>query len=144
MDPSVQLVLPSMSRSRRCSTRATINIALWLILIQPACADPIDDCADAADPGDAITGCTAVINSDWATEHQLVLAFNNRANAQDYFGRSTLAIDDYSAALALEPHYVNARYNRAATYLDLKQWGLAIADFDAVLKLDPSLNFSRM
>ena len=63
-------------------------------------------------------------------------AFSNRANALDYLGRPQTAIEDYSLALALDPHFVNARYNRGTTYLALKDFSNAIADFNVVLKLE--------
>jgi tetratricopeptide (TPR) repeat protein len=97
----------------------------------------IDACANVFDPSEVVTGCSAVIGSDWATDEQLRLAFNNRANARATFGEIEAAIDDYGRALGYDPHYVNARYNRATLYLDIQQYDAAIADFDVVLKLKP-------
>ncbi len=97
----------------------------------------IDACANAFDPSEVVTGCSAVIGSEWATDEQLRLAFNNRANARAAFGEIEAAIDDYGRALGYDPHYVNARYNRATLYLDIQQYDAAIADFDIVLKLKP-------
>lgn len=102
-----------------------------------AVADVIEDCAGAYAPTDALAACSEIIASDWASEKQLVIAHNNRANANDYLGRPEVAIEDYSRALAYDPHSVNALYNRGTTFLALKNIPRAIADFNAVLKLKP-------
>lgn len=97
----------------------------------------IRECTDAFNPAAAIIGCSAIINSTWANDDQLALAYNNRANAQSDLGLAEAAIADYGRALALDPHYVNASYNRATLYLELGRLELAIADFDRVLTFDP-------
>lgn len=93
---------------------------------------------NAADPREAVEGCTTIIASNWATDDQLEMAFNNRANANSYLGHIAIAIDDYGRALALDPHYGNARYNRGALYLETGQFDLAISDLDGVIDLQQS------
>lgn len=116
---------------------ASVIASASFALHSSAAADVIEECSAAFDPADAIPACTEIVASSWATEKQVAYAFNNRANAHDYFGRSRAAIEDYSRALALDPHFVNARYNRGTTYLALEDFPDAIADFNAVLKLEP-------
>lgn len=103
----------------------------------------LDACANAFDPASAIAGCSAVVDADWASDEQLRLAFNNRANARAYLGDIEDAVDDYGRALAYDPHYVNARYNRACLYLETQKFDAAIADFDAVLRLEPNRTDAR-
>jgi tetratricopeptide (TPR) repeat protein len=103
-----------------------------------ALASPLEDCANAYDPDEAMAGCSAIVDSTWANDEQLVMAFNNRANAYRLRGRAEAAIDDYSRALALAPLYANALYNRGSLYLELGKLELAIADFDGVMHLEPT------
>ena len=108
------------------------------IPVGPVLANPIEECVNAADPREAVEGCTTIIASNWATDDQLEMAFNNRANANSYLGHIAIAIDDYGRALALDPHYGNARYNRGALYLETGQFDLAISDLDGVIDLQQS------
>ncbi len=94
------------------------------------------DCTDASEPATAIGGCSAIIDSLWANDEQLLFAYNNRANAQGALGGPEAAIADYGRALALDPNYVNALYNRGSLYMELGRLELAIADFDRVLTVD--------
>lgn len=113
-------------------------VASWFSA-NTARGDPVElmECANAFQPELAIVGCSEIIGSNWATDDQLALAYNNRANARDDQGKPEDAIFDYNRALAIDPHYVNARYNRATLYLRLERLALAIADFDLVLQLEP-------
>jgi tetratricopeptide (TPR) repeat protein len=133
----------SKTPSRACSCARIVSMLLsaLLILLSMVVAgfpSELEDCTNASNPDEAIAGCSAIIVSDWADDEQLVMAFNNRANAHGMLGRVDAAIADYSRSLALSPHYVNARYNRASLFLDLGKLDLAIADFDIVLKLAPT------
>ncbi len=124
-------------------TAATVAMALTLTIaslpVNSSAADDVfSECSEAYDPAEALVACTRIIESSWATEHQLKHAFNNRANAADYLGKPHAAIEDYSLALTIDPHFINARYNRGATYLALKDFSSAIADLNSVLKLDPT------
>lgn len=127
------------STQRAAQRLTTAAMVCLLFLLQPTSAlgDILDDCTNEHVPADAAKACSVLIESTWATDRQLVLAFNNRANALAYLGRSEEAIMDFSRAIALDPHYVNARYNRATTYQELGNDELAIADFNFVLKLEP-------
>jgi tetratricopeptide (TPR) repeat protein len=113
-----------------------IFLSLGLLTAASANTDDIEGCANASDLKGALAACTKIIESNWANDHQVALAFNNRANANDALGYSDTAINDYSRALAIDPHYGNALYNRGSTYLELGKLDLAIADLNAVLKID--------
>jgi len=133
---SREAAAPSVvSRSLR---KIAVAILVSLGLLTPASAntDDIESCANASDLKGALAACTKIIESNWANDHQVALAFNNRANANDALGYSNAAINDYSRALAIDPHYGNALYNRGSTYLELGKLDLAIADLNAVLKID--------
>lgn len=111
--------------------------AATVVIRSPAAADVLERCSSAFDPADALSACDEIISSSWSTDQQMAIAFNNRGNAHDYLGRTQAAIDDYSRVLALEPHSINARYNRATAYLAINDLPNAIADFNSVLKLEP-------
>ncbi|HWX30816.1 MAG TPA: tetratricopeptide repeat protein, partial [Steroidobacteraceae bacterium] len=129
-------------RRRRIASRwlqgilVAILVCLGLLKAASAGTDDIEGCVNAFDLKDAVTACTKIIESNWANNHQLARAFNNRANANAALGLSEIAIEDYSRALAIDPHYGNALYNRGSAYLEMGELDLAIADLDAVLKID--------
>ena len=68
-----------------------------------------------------------------------------RAHAYHYRGRvfqwhkhdNAKAIDDFTAALRLDPKIEMVRYRRARAYHDLKEYAKANADFAAARELDP-------
>jgi len=47
------------------------------------------------------------------------------------------AVQDYTNAIKLDPHFLEAYEQRASSYLNLKQYSQAIKDFDTVLTLNP-------
>jgi tetratricopeptide (TPR) repeat protein len=61
------------------------------------------------------------------------LSFANRGLAFTSQGSLDNAIDDYAAALRLNPNLPIALYGRAITYSNKAQYDLAIADYDAAL-----------
>lgn len=61
-----------------------------------------------------------------------------------YLGfRPNVAIGHYTRALDLRPEYRNALYMRAAAYAELENYGRALADYEQVLVLDPTLEVAR-
>lgn len=56
----------------------------------------------------------------------------------------TLAVDSYSRALRMEPHHADALANRASTYLSLEDYDKALADYRAVLELNPQDHHARL
>ena len=124
---SREAAAPSVvSRSLR-KIAVAIFVSLGLLTAASASPDDVEGCANASDLKGALAACTKIIESNWANDHQVALAFNNRANANDALGYSNAAINDYSRALAIDPHYGNALYNRGSTYLELGKLDLAIA-----------------
>ena len=134
---SMPAVRPRYHFGNKVLIAARAACLLYGIGVGAVLANPIEECANAADPHEAVEACTTIIASNWATDDQLKLAFNNRAIANGYLGSIAKAIDDYGRALALDPHYGNARYNRGSLYLETRQFDLAISDFDGVIALAP-------
>lgn len=54
-------------------------------------------------------------------------------------GRTDESIDDCTQAIALSPAYVKALLRRAEAYEKVDKLEEALADYDAVLKLDPNV-----
>jgi tetratricopeptide (TPR) repeat protein len=140
---SMPAVRPRYHFGNKVLIAARAACLLYGIGVGAVLANPIEECANAADPHEAVEGCTTISASNWATDDQLKLAFNNRANANGYLGSIAKAIDDYGRALALDPHYANARYNRGSLYLESRQFDLAISDFDGVIALAPERRSGR-
>ena len=109
----------------------------------PAGAQPARDWARCANDTNAyssdkaISGCTAIIKAGRGERGELAIAFYNRANA--YYGAGDLdrAIEDYGAAIRLNPSYASAFSNRGNAYSLKGDFDKAIADYDAALRLNP-------
>jgi tetratricopeptide (TPR) repeat protein len=65
------------------------------------------------------------------------IAYNNRGTAKEQYGDHQGALDDFTQALTLHPHYATAYYNRGRLQDLLGNHQMAIADFDVVLALIP-------
>jgi tetratricopeptide (TPR) repeat protein len=145
LDPkSINGIYEKVLVGSRWPQKVLIAVFVCLGLLKGASSktDDIEGCTNASNLVGAVAACTRIIESNWANDHQVALAFNNRANANDALGYSDAAIDDYSRALAIDPHYGNALYNRGSTYLEIGKLDLATADFVAVLELNPSFAFA--
>jgi tetratricopeptide (TPR) repeat protein/energy-coupling factor transporter ATP-binding protein EcfA2 len=59
----------------------------------------------------------------------------NRGVVYESLGKAQEALDQYSAALRLQPDYVDALFNRGVLYEELRNRDAAIADFKAILAL---------
>ena len=66
-------------------------------------------------------------------------AYYNRGVAYAVLQQPIMAVDDFAAAIALDPRHVDAYNNRAAAYLDLGHPGEAIQDAEAAMRLDDQL-----
>lgn len=84
-----------------------------------------------------ISGCTAIIDSPGASPEQKAVAYATRALALSLKGRFEAAIDDYGAALKIEPNFAVALNNRAWAYFKWGQGAKGLADVEKSLKLNP-------
>jgi tetratricopeptide (TPR) repeat protein len=64
-------------------------------------------------------------------------AYYFRGNSYSY-NDSDKTIADYTEAIRLNPRYVNAYFSRGNAYFWNKDYDKAIADFEAVLKIEPN------
>lgn len=65
-------------------------------------------------------------------------AYFMRANARRRMGETDDAIEDYTRALALEPSYDRARFNRAGLFSQRGNWKAALRDLQAYQQSNPS------
>jgi tetratricopeptide (TPR) repeat protein len=124
---------------------------LLALILVVACSAPSQvaeqDRCMSFDPAAAIAGCTAIIQSDQATQDHLAAAFFNRGLAYYNQRRYDVAIDDFDQAIQLQPNpapgsgqavtsAVTFDY-RGNAYRHEGQYDRAIADFDEALRLNP-------
>jgi tetratricopeptide (TPR) repeat protein len=81
-------------------------------------------------PDLAVTACTAMINNLLEPPEAKSVALNNRARAHMQKGENDLAMADLNKAIALNPNYPEAFYNRGVIFNDAKAMpDRAIQDF---------------
>ena len=96
-------------------------------------------CSQRSDASLAIKGCSVIIKSSIFNSELKSKAYNNRGNAFDLLGKPDKAIDDYSKAIELIPHYSSALFNRGHSLFQLGRIDSAILDLNRVISLKPEL-----
>jgi tetratricopeptide (TPR) repeat protein len=117
---------------------AATGLAALLAFAAFAWAGAQDDCAQKDDRGLRIDACTEMINSDEFSSRERAVAHFNRGSARDSLGDIPGAIEDYDAALRLDPEMGAAYYNRANAYFSLDDYAKAIKDYDQAVRIDPA------
>jgi Flp pilus assembly protein TadD len=93
--------------------------------------------------GQAIEGCTALIDSARETSASKAAAYHHRGFAYERDGWLAWAIADYTEAIALKPDNAGPYDNRAAAYEKKGLRDAAVADYRAALKINPNLHTPR-
>lgn len=91
----------------------------------------------------AIEECSKVINSykpNFLNKWSGAIFYNNRGVAYFNKGLNALAMKDFNVATELKPNFALPYYNRGRIYHKLKQYDLAIAEFDKAKAFDPKYN----
>jgi tetratricopeptide (TPR) repeat protein len=81
--------------------------------------------------------CTAIIETPEQSPRNRAVAYKNRGNAWDAKGDYDRAIDDFSAAIRLDPNYGIAYSNRGRAWTVLLELDRAIADFNEAIRINP-------
>lgn len=108
----------------------------------PGHADLAADCSQSRHLELQIKACTILIEDRALAGGNLALAHVNRANAYGMLRRYRQALDDYAAAIALEPHDALAYYNRANIHFDLGNSADAIADYTRAIDADAAFTLA--
>jgi tetratricopeptide (TPR) repeat protein len=109
-----------------------------LAISGPAGADTLSDCTQGT--GDAgISACTRVLQSPSLSRPDRLRALNARGILWKQKGDYDRAIADYTAALALNPGYVFAYYNRANSHHEKRDFERAIDDYTQAIRINPKL-----
>jgi tetratricopeptide (TPR) repeat protein len=100
----------------------------------------LDACSElGADPTAHIAACTSVIDDPAASPHDRAIALNNRGVTRMQQGDNDGAIADYTAAIALNPQYDAAFYNRAKAWRAKGDDAKADADSAQAVAVNPAL-----
>ena len=115
--------------------------ALWAGTAAMACAQDYDQlfkrCYTESLPDHVIVSCSAVIARGLADKEDRATAYKNRGNAYDDKGEYSRALEDYDAAVRVNPLDADAFNSRGTTYAALARYERAVADFDEAIKLNP-------
>ena len=117
-------------------TGTSIICAVMMSLV--AWAGAKDDCAQREDRSLRIKACTEMISSGKLSRRERAVAHFNRGSARDSQGETAQAIEDYDAALLLDPEMKAAHFNRANMYFALNDYVRAIEGYDQALQIDPA------
>ena len=98
------------------------------------------DAHKAGNYDEAIEFYSLAIRAGDMPDRSLAYVHNNRGATYRNLNRYNEAIEDYDAAIRLNPDYATAYYNRGIAYDRKGFHGLAIDDFDTAIRLDPDLS----
>ncbi len=123
--------------------RSGLAASLCLGLATPAYADAPADMGRAWQAQargatyEAIALYSSAIRSGELSAEETAAAYNNRAIAYKRIGRLDQSVEDYGAAIELQPEDGDLYYNRAAAFLRRGSAELAVRDYNRALQLDP-------
>jgi tetratricopeptide (TPR) repeat protein len=116
--------------------RIWIALGVSLIALPALAQTNVQKCV-SEDPDVAIAGCTALIQEGGLDTAHMAGVSVIRGNAYSDKEMYDLAVADYSKALSLKPDVV-AYDGRALIYAKQGHKELAVADFQAAQKIDPT------
>lgn len=123
-------------RLGRMGTGALVALAITAAALASARAEVATDCF-SEDNERRFAGCTAIIESPTASEAERAHAFSMRAlslSLKQEYGR---AIEDYDAAIAINPNFAVALNNRAWAYHKWGRGAEGLEDVERSLRLNP-------
>ncbi len=138
---------PNDAHMRR-SFLATVILTLTLAItsIGPVLAQntPFAACTSDDDPNDAIAQCSLVINDpgDFIPQARSI-ALDARGYAYLSIGDRTRGLEDFNAAITLDPTNANALNDRGTLHSIQGQLKAAIDDFTAAISIKPDVAYFR-
>jgi tetratricopeptide (TPR) repeat protein len=118
--------------------RGTLLVVLLIVTAVMGCMSKKEAGCYGEDPGLAIAGCTALIQSGWTSTENTTNAYSRRGVAYAKMGAYDLAIQDFDQAIELRPNEAALFRNRGGTYDYMGEHDRAMQDFDQAIKLDPN------
>ena len=100
--------------------------------------------ATAVTMEDVIAACSRVIATPGKSQGELATAHNNRGAIYLHAGQPAKAIEDFSAAIALDPGSAMALGNRGEAYRLQRDYDKALADEEAAIRLEPKLQMGYL
>ena len=127
---------PKLRRFGRLAAAAAFT---WMIAMAAATAQTpdLDACGRAADNGQRIKACSAVIGAPGNPPAMMAWAYANRCQALENSRKFDAAIADCSQALKLDPNMANAYNLRGFAYYAKGDSDRALADYGTALRLAP-------
>ena len=98
-------------------------------------------CKQGTSPDLIINGCTAVIQSGRETTRNLANAFIDRGAAYEDKGDDDRAMQDFDAAIRLDPNLALAYSNRGTFYRNRGDNDRAVQDYDQAIRLNPDYSW---
>ncbi len=127
---------------QRTASRAALILATRLVIfVNPVLAQMNEDaqgCSEETNPDLLTYYCTRAIDSGQLPTSNLVASFINRGGAYGNKGDYDRAIQDFDAALRLNPKSADALHNRGLTYARKGEYDRAIQDYDQAIRLNPN------
>ncbi|MEW6264366.1 MAG: tetratricopeptide repeat protein [Thermodesulfobacteriota bacterium] len=124
---------------------------ILMMIFQPAFADSLNDYTAGVQAArnnkhdEAVRLFTQAIESGKLDEYHLVRAYTRRGH-EYLVGKDDpdKALDDYNAALNLNPQYAEAYFERAGAYAKKNRVKEALADANKAVDLEPGIEKYRM
>lgn len=96
----------------------------------------------SSEPDTKIAGCTALIQSGQGTAESRSTFYNNRGAGYDDKRDYSRAIQDYNAAIRLNPNIAAPYYGRGEAYDHTGNFDLAIKDYNEAIRLSPNFAYA--
>jgi tetratricopeptide (TPR) repeat protein len=119
--------------------RIALTVLPMLLLCGIARAQTYSTGCEAGDPDTRIAACSALIEAGAGTNSNLPVAFNNRGIGYADKGAYEQAIQDFNAAISLNPALALAYSNRGATYAGYGLFEKAVNDYNKAIELNADL-----
>ena len=123
-------------RRGRMRTGALVAVTIAAALAGAARAEVATDCF-SEDNERRFAGCTAIIDSPTATEAERAHAYSMRALSLSLKQEYGKAIEDYDAAISINPNFAVALNNRAWAYHKWGRGSEGLEDVERSLRINP-------
>jgi tetratricopeptide (TPR) repeat protein len=132
--------MAALSTTMRCTALAGLLLLVATLLVGPALADDTATCRDEkAAPDQRIEACSHAIDRTKSAGKGLAPSYNNRGHAFSIKKNYDRAIQDFDAAIRLDPAFALALMNRCQAYYSKRDYDRASGDCNEAVRLNPKL-----